>query len=93
MTKEIIKERIREILKSYDIRALNQSATVEYLANIVIEGAKELSNGEDVKPEPVEEVKQKPDNEPTNILHLEGGYKVCLKGCFSAITIDKQHYS
>jgi len=93
MTKEIIKERIRKILQSYNIRTINQSVAVEQIANIVIEGAKELSNNEAEKQEPVEEMKQKPDKEPVNILHLEGGYKVRLTGCFSAITIDRPTYS
>ncbi len=91
MTKEVIKEKITEILGAYSIRKINQSCAVEYITNIVIEGAKALSNNEEEKQEQVNGAKQEPDNEPSNIIHLKDGYKVHLKGYFSSITIDEVH--
>jgi hypothetical protein len=92
MTKEAIKEKIKNVLDSYRIRAINQDCAVEYITNIVIEGAKALSNSEEERQEQVNGAKQETDNnEPSNIIHLENGYKVHLKGYFSSITIDEVH--
>ena len=87
MTRDEILTEMQKLIREYDLRNINLSQFVD--------AVEKLFTNPETHSEPSKETKQQSENdEPENIIHLEGykgNYKVKLKGYFSEMTINEIH--